>query len=101
MQSMPNCGEKVRKELEKTEEEEMSEILTVNLRLAELETGFFSSRKVFSEGYIDELAESIEREGQLKPIIVRPHPRSRTFALAQLRFMLGMLPEEIRCNCTL
>jgi ParB family chromosome partitioning protein len=55
----------------------MSDVLTVNLRLAELETGVFSPRKVFSQRYIDELAESIEREGQLKPIIVRPHPKKQ------------------------
>ena len=52
----------------------MSEVLTVNLRLEQLETDVFSPRKAFSEGYISELAESIEREGQLKPIIVRAHP---------------------------
>ncbi len=52
----------------------MSEVLTVNLKLEQLETDVFSPRKAFSEGYIEELAESIEREGQLKPIIVRAHP---------------------------
>jgi ParB family chromosome partitioning protein len=52
----------------------MSEVLTVNLRLEQLETDVFSPRKTFSEGYISELAESIEQEGQLKPIIVRAHP---------------------------
>ncbi|MBT0160944.1 ParB/RepB/Spo0J family partition protein [Candidatus Bathyarchaeota archaeon A05DMB-2] len=52
----------------------MDEVSTVNLRLYELETDVFSPRKTFSERYIEELAESIEREGQLKPIIVRPHP---------------------------
>ena len=52
----------------------MSEVLTVNLRLEQLETDVFSPRKTFSEGYVKELAESIEREGQLKPIIVRAHP---------------------------
>jgi ParB family chromosome partitioning protein len=49
-------------------------LLTTNIRLARLETGVFSPRKAFSQRYIDELAEDIEREGQLKPIIVRPHP---------------------------
>ena len=52
----------------------MSEVLTVNLKLEQLETDVFSPRKAFSEGYIEELAESIQREGQLKPIIVRAHP---------------------------
>jgi ParB family chromosome partitioning protein len=52
----------------------MSEVLTLNLRLEQLETDVFSPRKTFSEGYVEELAESIEREGQLKPIIVRAHP---------------------------
>lgn len=52
----------------------MDEVSTVNLWLEQLETDVFSPRKAFSEGYVEELAESIEREGQLKPIIVRPHP---------------------------
>ncbi len=52
----------------------MSEVLTVNLKLEQLETDVFSPRKAFSEGYVDELADSIDLEGQLKPIIVRPHP---------------------------
>jgi len=52
----------------------MSEVSTVNLELEQLETDVFSPRKTFSENYVDELAESIEREGQLKPIIVRVHP---------------------------
>lgn len=46
----------------------------MNLGLEQLETDVFSPRKAFSEGYISELAESIEQEGQLKPIIVRSHP---------------------------
>jgi ParB family chromosome partitioning protein len=50
------------------------ELLTANIRLATLETGVFSPRKTFSQRYIDQLAEDIEKEGQLKPIIVRPHP---------------------------
>lgn len=52
----------------------VSEVLTTNIRLESLETAVFSPRKNFSMRYIDELAEDIEREGQLKPIIVRPHP---------------------------
>jgi len=52
----------------------LDEVSTVNLWLEQLETDVFSPRKAFSEGYIEELAESIEREGQLKPIIVRVHP---------------------------
>ena len=50
------------------------DVLTVNLQLTELETDVFSPRKSFSQRYVDELAEDIEREGQLKPIIVRLHP---------------------------
>jgi ParB family chromosome partitioning protein len=53
----------------------MSEVLTVNLGLEQLETDVFSPRKAFSEGYVEGLAESIEREGQLKPIIVRVNPK--------------------------
>lgn len=52
----------------------MSEVSTVNLELEQLETDVFSPRKTFSENYVEELAESIEQEGQLKPIIVRVHP---------------------------
>jgi ParB family chromosome partitioning protein len=51
-----------------------SNILTTNLRIEELELGVFSPRKHFSPAYIEELAESIQNEGQLKPIIVRLHP---------------------------
>ena len=51
-----------------------TDVLTTNIRLAELETNVFSPRKSFSMRYIDELAEDIARSGQLKPIIVRPHP---------------------------
>ena len=50
------------------------DVLTTNLRIAELELGVFSPRKQFSPAYIEELAEDIEREGQLKPIIVRLRP---------------------------
>ena len=53
---------------------EVGEMLTTNIRLDDLETGVFSPRKTFSMRYIDELAEDIARSGQLKPIIVRPHP---------------------------
>jgi len=52
----------------------VSEVLTTNIRLEDIETDVFSPRKAFSAKYVDQLAESIEREGQLKPIIVRPHP---------------------------
>ena len=50
------------------------DVLTTNLRIDELELGVFSPRKQFSPDYIEALAESIEREGQLKPILVRLHP---------------------------
>jgi len=49
-------------------------VLTTNIRIAELELGVFTPRKQFSLSYIDELAESIRREEQLKPILVRLHP---------------------------
>jgi len=51
-----------------------TEVFTTNISLADLETSVFSPRRVFNQRYVDELAEDIEREGQLKPIIVRPHP---------------------------
>jgi len=47
------------------------EVLETNVRLEELELGVFSPRKVFDAKYIDELAFSIKKEGQLKPVIVR------------------------------
>lgn len=50
------------------------DVLTTNIYIEDLETGVFSPRKSFGAKYIDQLAESIEREGQLKPIVVRPHP---------------------------
>jgi len=50
------------------------EVLTTNLRIAELELGVFSPRKQFDTHWIDELGESIAVEGQHKPILVRVHP---------------------------
>ncbi len=50
-------------------------VFTTNIRIAELELGVFTPRKQFSLSYIEELAESIRREGQLKPILVRLHPK--------------------------
>jgi len=52
----------------------IKDVLTTNIHIAELELGVFTPRKQFSQSYIDELAESIRREGQLKPILVRLHP---------------------------
>jgi len=49
-------------------------VLTTNLRIEELALGVFTPRKQFSPSYIDDLAESIHREGQLKPVVVRLHP---------------------------
>jgi len=51
------------------------DVLTTNLRIDELELGVFSPRKQFSPAYIEELAEDMKREGQLKPILVRLHPK--------------------------
>jgi len=53
----------------------MSEVLATNLRIEDLELGVFSPRRVFDPKYIQELAESIRREGQHKPILVRLHPK--------------------------
>ena len=52
----------------------MSEVLATNLRIEDLELGVFSPRRVFDPKYVQELAESIQREGQHKPILVRLHP---------------------------
>ena len=52
----------------------MSEVLATNLRIEDLELGVFSPRRVFDPKYVQELAESILREGQHKPILVRLHP---------------------------
>ncbi|MEM2597725.1 MAG: ParB/RepB/Spo0J family partition protein [Thermofilum sp.] len=47
--------------------------------LDRLELGAFTPRLAFDEGWIEELAEDIRRNGQLKPIIVRPHPSKPGF----------------------
>lgn len=50
------------------------DVLTTNLRVKELELGFFTPRLQFDTKYVDELAEDIKRNGQQKPIICRSHP---------------------------
>src|SRR3972149_6049543 len=50
------------------------EPLATNIRIAELELGAFSPRMQFDPAYITKLAADIEVEGQLKPIMVKPHP---------------------------
>jgi ParB family chromosome partitioning protein len=50
------------------------DVLTTNLRVKELELGFFTPRLQFDPKYVDELAEDIEKNGQQKPIICRLHP---------------------------
>jgi ParB/RepB/Spo0J family partition protein len=52
----------------------LKEPLATNIRIADLESGVFSPRMQFDPKYITKLAEDIEAEGQLKPIMVRPHP---------------------------
>jgi ParB family chromosome partitioning protein len=51
------------------------EVSVVTVELERLELGAFTPRLSFDEAWIGELAEDIERNGQLKPIIVRPHPK--------------------------
>lgn len=54
----------------------MEKILKSDIRLENLELGVFTPRKSFDQKYIDDLAESVESEGQLKPIIVRYNPEN-------------------------
>ena len=49
------------------------------VELERLELGAFTPRLSFDEGWIRELADDIERNGQLKPILVRPHPTKPGF----------------------
>jgi len=51
------------------------EPLATNIEIKNLELGVFSPRMQFDPTYIAKLAEDIEAEGQLKPIMVRPHPK--------------------------
>ncbi len=57
----------------------MDEVSAVVVSLDSLELGAFTPRLMFDEGWIKELAEDISRNGQLKPIIVRPHPSKPGF----------------------
>jgi ParB family chromosome partitioning protein len=50
------------------------DVLTTNLRVEELDLGFFTPRLQFDPKYIEELAEDIQNNGQQKPIICRLHP---------------------------
>jgi ParB family chromosome partitioning protein len=50
------------------------EIMVSNIPTDKLELGSFSPRMQFDPKYVAKLAEDIEAEGQLKPIMVRPHP---------------------------
>lgn len=49
-------------------------IMVSNIPIDNLELGVFSPRMRFDPNYIAKLAEDIEAEGQLKPIVVRSHP---------------------------
>jgi len=49
-------------------------IMVSNIPLDSLELGAFSPRRQFDPNYIADLASSMEDEGQLEPILVRPHP---------------------------
>ena len=49
-------------------------IMVSNISIANLELGVLSPRMQFDLNYIAKLAEDIEAEGLLKPIVVRPHP---------------------------
>jgi ParB family chromosome partitioning protein len=48
--------------------------MTVNIPLSKIEIGLFSPRKTFNKAYVNELAESIELQGLLKPLTVRLGP---------------------------
>jgi len=49
-------------------------VAALNVRISDLELGVFSPRLSVDDGYVEELAEDLKVNGQLKPIIVRPHP---------------------------
>ncbi len=49
-------------------------IMTTMLPISVLELGIFTPRRAIDQSYVKELAEDLQREGQFKPIIVRPHP---------------------------
>jgi ParB family chromosome partitioning protein len=49
------------------------------IELDRLEMGSLTPRLSFDEGWVRELAEDIKRNGQIKPIIVRPHPSKPAF----------------------
>lgn len=49
------------------------------IELDRLEMGSLTPRLSFDEGWVRELAEDIGRNGQIKPIIVRPHPSKPGF----------------------
>jgi len=55
------------------------EVSVAAVELERLELGAFTPRLSFDEAWIRELAEDIERNGQLKPILVRPHPSKQGF----------------------
>jgi ParB family chromosome partitioning protein len=55
------------------------EVSVVTVELERLELGAFTPRLSFDEAWIRELAQDIERNGQLKPILVRPHPAKHGF----------------------
>ena len=58
----------------------MSTILkTVDIELDKLELRAFTPRSAISDAYVRELADDIDYEGQLTPIIVRPHPTKQGF----------------------
>jgi ParB/RepB/Spo0J family partition protein len=50
-------------------------IMVSNISIDRLELGTFSPRMQFDTNYVAKLAEDIKAEGQLKPIMVRPHPK--------------------------
>ncbi|MCD6432374.1 ParB/RepB/Spo0J family partition protein [Candidatus Bathyarchaeota archaeon] len=54
--------------------EKVEPLLSTKIRIEELELEGFTPRLSVDHRYVDELAESLKTEGQLKPIIVRPHP---------------------------
>jgi len=51
-----------------------SEPLATNIEISELELGAFSPRMNFDVNYVSKLAEDIQAEGQLKPIMIRANP---------------------------
>jgi len=80
----------------------LEEVATTNLPLDSIVLGKYTARFKPDPGYIDQLAESIGIEGQLKPIVVRRDPESEKWELIdgehRWRAMKKLGKATIRCE---